>query len=647
VGHRDLVEQQVGNAVAVVAGTNSPSRRSRLRLTPAMQWALLLLAFAVAWWVWPASSPARYEPAAPRVEYDGFLAVSYVGVGDEPDSSRVTPERLREHLDAILEAGYCPITLEDARAFLLDRTPLPGRPLLLVFEDGRRRTVREAEALLQASNLPATLVVHADATEQKSFSYPLWRHLRSLARTGRWSFAARLEPDPAPPERTTRGGARAAALVADRLGGDATLALIAPASMREAGAVPAADRRPRGVDERFALAFAPDGYAFNHRDRPATGLSMLRADPTWTGKELVSRLAAHEHRRGAVHRFSAGDWVFTYGDIACAGNTVRLDPLGRRAAEAWLAGTESWRCLSGHVALETRPETQSWIVLRSAPGGDFLRLGWTGSRVEVQTCVGGGEPLRLASEGVAPGLDRAEIDFRLLDARIRITVQGGEDASPRTYPVPRSLEHGMVGLSTWALHGKPRPVPFERFRLEPALARAAIRSSIEELQRGGEEPPDVVVPAWFEPAEAKGSLGLAGEGDPAFIVAAAHQGSSIWPLVLLPSPLTADAAVALRAALDRVRERTPVDGFLLDLRGTAAAEPKQAPGFWEELLGTASPPLGVVLDPERETLPGDVLERLSWIAVPATDPQARVPAPAAIAPGHKMLILRAETDAPW
>ncbi|MBN2491701.1 MAG: hypothetical protein JXQ29_12715, partial [Planctomycetes bacterium] len=460
----------MGHAVAVADGSAVRAPRRRARFGVGAQWALLLLAGALVWGLWPAAAVRRHEPAARRVEHDGFLAVAYAGVSQKGGGLRVTSETLRGHLEALIRAGYSPVTLEEVRAFVAEREPLPDRPLLLLFEDGRRETLLAAEKLLEERDIAATLVAHVAAMDRRSMSYPLWHHLRALAATGRWSFAvrasseleallreaatggeetaaadgdaesaaARSEPEPAWRERLAAETEVLAAGIADRLGTASPVALVLAGAARGTAHDPARQAVHAIVGGHFPLLFAAEGYAFNHRDRPASGLSVLRVAPEWTGDELVRRLDAHRARRSPVRRFSERDWVFVHGAVACDGACVHLDPQGRRGAEAWLAGTESWQCLSGALALEPRADTQVWLLLRAQPGGDSLRLGWTGEAVELQARSAEGSFSRLASVPVAPGCARAEIEFRVLDRRVRFAVRGGEPV-PRSFPIPLGL----------------------------------------------------------------------------------------------------------------------------------------------------------------------------------------------------------------
>jgi hypothetical protein len=366
---------------------------------------------------------------------------------------------------------------------------------------------------------------------------------------------------------------------------------------------------------------------------------MLRVDPAWCGEEFVARLDAQGPRRKPATKTAPYDWVHVLGDVTCRGSGVVLDSRGRRTAEAWLAGTESWRCVSGSVTLRAAPESQSWILFRSGPGRDFVRLGWTGARVELQARDGADGLLRLASVA-APDAERVVIEFRVLDRRVRFSVRGS-GAEPRSHTLPSRFDHGMVGLATWSARVPSKPVVFDDLRLVPARARGALCASVESLQAAGANVADVVVPEWFRLHESEGRMRLDGDGDAAFLLAAAHRGASVWPLVPLPSRCTKSDAASLRVALAEARGRVAVDGFLLDLRGRAAAA-MPPPAFWAELLSDPAIPLGTAVSRPSVQSIRDHADRLQWIAIFANDADGGGEAVKSPMAGHRLLLLRSE-----
>ena len=70
----------------------------------------------------------------PRTE-SSFLAISYEGVAPQPEPSGrfITTENFTRHIQAMADAGYNPITLEDVRAFYHDGQLLPPKAVLLTF----------------------------------------------------------------------------------------------------------------------------------------------------------------------------------------------------------------------------------------------------------------------------------------------------------------------------------------------------------------------------------------------------------------------------------------------------------------------------------------------------------------------------------
>ncbi|MEH2178714.1 hypothetical protein [Nostoc sp.] len=49
---------------------------------------------------------------------------------------RVTPEAFEEQLRYLQDAGFYSVTLEDWRIAMMTKKPLPGRAVLITFDDG-------------------------------------------------------------------------------------------------------------------------------------------------------------------------------------------------------------------------------------------------------------------------------------------------------------------------------------------------------------------------------------------------------------------------------------------------------------------------------------------------------------------------------
>ncbi|NBD16531.1 MAG: polysaccharide deacetylase family protein [Cyanobacteria bacterium] len=104
---------------------------------------------------------------------------------------RVTPEAFEQQLRYLREAGAYSITLEQWRKALVTKEPLPGKPVLITFDDGYLDFATYAWPLLKRYGFSATVFIVADFVGQTNrwdscFEYgealPLlnWRQIKEL-----------------------------------------------------------------------------------------------------------------------------------------------------------------------------------------------------------------------------------------------------------------------------------------------------------------------------------------------------------------------------------------------------------------------------------------------------------------------------------
>ncbi len=142
-----------------------PPPRSHLALAQARQW--------------------RHFPGYRRV----VPVLLYHGINNSHHNYSVTPRLFADQMLALKVAGFHAITLAQYVAFVRNRRyPLPRKPILLTFDDGRRDAFREANDTLRNYGFHATMFTFASwPTTNPGFSLT-WGELQKMQRSGIWSI---------------------------------------------------------------------------------------------------------------------------------------------------------------------------------------------------------------------------------------------------------------------------------------------------------------------------------------------------------------------------------------------------------------------------------------------------------------------------
>jgi peptidoglycan/xylan/chitin deacetylase (PgdA/CDA1 family)/SAM-dependent methyltransferase len=115
--------------------------------------------------LWQGGTPLRKNPR-PAVVTDRLPILMYHRVAPTGASAmsayRVTPEKFGEQLRSLRDSGYYSVGLEDWRAAAARRTPLPGKAVLITFDDGYRDFFTHAWPLLKSYGFSATVFLVAD-----------------------------------------------------------------------------------------------------------------------------------------------------------------------------------------------------------------------------------------------------------------------------------------------------------------------------------------------------------------------------------------------------------------------------------------------------------------------------------------------------
>lgn len=426
---------------------DGPAAHAPVRATPSepvtytVSWLrfFMVLALAVAWLVpltfltsrllWP---PAK---TGPREAYS-FMALVYSGVSDK--TNEVSPALFREHLKALKQSGYVPITLQDVRDLVQDGKPVPRKAVLLTMDHSRKTSYYLTKSHLRSAGWNAVMFLWTRAIEEDDPASLLWPYVRALVRSPNWEIGAQSEGGfhnvPADPygatghALTTRrwlageGRYETYEELAERVEQDhqRCLATIEQHVERRpiAYAYPYGDfgqyqrkqqdikRINLGLAGRYYdLAFLTDNFPLNTRHSDPRRLNRLRVRPEWSAQALVQLLDRSWPRDDRCEFTNvveaAAAWTVDWGSMKVEETRLVLQSDGQQARGS--ADAE------GH----TTEDGREWLILHATEKITGARM-WLSGSDERQDLYG-------------------RIPFRLLNGQMGVFLRGAPDEEQYVY----------------------------------------------------------------------------------------------------------------------------------------------------------------------------------------------------------------------
>lgn len=121
---------------------------------------------------------------------NGFIAVSYFGVGRKGSNELMAKARLGEQLRALYDRGYETVSKADILAFYNEGKPLPEKALFLAFEDGRNDSELFSSGFLEKYNYKATLLSYADKVGNKEGKFIQPKEMLKMMNSGYWELGS-------------------------------------------------------------------------------------------------------------------------------------------------------------------------------------------------------------------------------------------------------------------------------------------------------------------------------------------------------------------------------------------------------------------------------------------------------------------------
>ncbi|MNO49942.1 Poly-beta-1,6-N-acetyl-D-glucosamine N-deacetylase precursor [compost metagenome] len=118
----------------------------------------------------------------------GFIAISYFGVGRSASAKLVAKNQLDEQLGALYDQGYQTISQQDIDDYYNKGKKLPPKALFLSFEDGRNDSSLFAQPLLEKYNYKATFLSYANKMGNSDRKFLQPKDMLKMTKTGYWEL---------------------------------------------------------------------------------------------------------------------------------------------------------------------------------------------------------------------------------------------------------------------------------------------------------------------------------------------------------------------------------------------------------------------------------------------------------------------------
>lgn len=135
----------------------------------------------------PAVASVKYRPVA--AYRDRVPVLVYHGINDDGSRYSQTRQDFADQMAALHADGFHTVSAADVARFARgERVPLPSRPVLITFDDGRVDSFRGADAVLERYGFRATMFAIAGVTTEASRTYLGPDELASMEDSGRWDI---------------------------------------------------------------------------------------------------------------------------------------------------------------------------------------------------------------------------------------------------------------------------------------------------------------------------------------------------------------------------------------------------------------------------------------------------------------------------
>ena len=573
-------------------------------------------------------SPKPTAPPRRGTEHESFLALSFGKLGEEgPD---VIPAPVfRDQLSALKSAGYTPVSLHELEAFYREGTPLPDRPVLLMFDGVQRESTEIADAALASQGFHGIAFADVDALSTSNIDLVSTHRLRQMVDSGRWAIGiascnrAESQGEGAPVTLSLES-LRKAREQLGRWTGHPVSAASCERFLGEGKDEQGAWRKMM-ADASLAIGFVVANPGANYVDDSPYELRRLRVSRDWKGEDLLTVLDARVPKKSQFHddfdrAAPSPSWIVDRGELTIDKGALQFAARpGDNGALLTLAGSERWADAEVEVGVDRVSDGQLWVSLRSTQGA-FVRLGVVSGRAVLQQLDSHGETHDMGSRDLPKG--RYTLKLQLMGARAIASVDGVV-IGDRPTEIPSVLRRGPLAIAIWDPDGS-SSARISRVVAKPLRERVALvvprpgEVVWEELRRG------VGDIALLSPKQYTWSRGRSMDvaGDAALAIFARHNRLDLMPAVTIEADVPLTKVAPLREQLAHWAKESGVDGLNLVVGSRLAADFQ-----WQQMV-TA---LRKQLEPEGRRLavtvagvgevPGTLPDLARTFALPRGEPK--------------------------
>lgn len=410
------------------------------------------------------------------------------------DEGAVSPELFAEHMNALHDAGWRTVKLNELEAFLRGEGDLPERSFVLTFDDGARDSYYPVDPVLSLFGYQAaTFILPKYSVGPGTHYYLSSGEIKSMLESKRWEIGSHgvNSHEFLPINATGETGAALSNLLwlneegrvetlaefEERVGKEmsesraaleAEFGVLVPTfafpfgefgqhEESETPEIVAAVEKHAGevYNLSFYQTWQGEGYSHNYPRPDSSGMLMVkRIEPTpkTSAEELLAVLEEGIPKDLPYQDDfeTDGGWFSIWGEPAVDGSALALKSLSHETgAAAVLDGTGDWENYRVELELESQSRTGFVVLVRYQDNENNAGCNFGNGFIHAEDVVAGERRVvsgvRNSSIVIPEGSFTVAVEVR--GRELTCTLEGGESVS--TIFLDESLNRGGVGVKIW------------------------------------------------------------------------------------------------------------------------------------------------------------------------------------------------------